>query len=105
DAADLHADIPAGDQDLWHRPSPFRHHHDPESRHWPADAAGRTDHGCRLRDWKSIDGGRLEKHYRLLHSNDHGALFGHVYSGALSLVAASGAGLNVGGLEAIRCPP
>ena len=43
DAADLHADLPAGHQDVRHRSGAFRHRHDPQSRHRPADAAGRTD--------------------------------------------------------------
>ena len=49
DAADLHADLPAGDQDLRHRSGAFRDDHDPQSRHRPADAAGRTNAGGRLR--------------------------------------------------------
>jgi len=49
DALDLHADLPAGDQDLRHRSGAFRHHHDPQSRYRPAHPAGRPDHGGRLR--------------------------------------------------------
>ena len=59
DAADLHADLPAGDQDLRHRSGAFRYRHDPQSRHRPADAAGRTDHGGRLRHRPGEHGGGL----------------------------------------------
>ena len=50
DAADLHADLPAGGEDVRHRSGAFRHDHDPQSRHRAADAAGRADAGGRLRD-------------------------------------------------------
>ena len=47
DAAHLHADLPAGDQAVRHRPGAFRHRHDPQSRHRPA-------HPCRSdRPWWS----------------------------------------------------
>ena len=54
DAADLHADLPAGDQDVRHRPRALRHHHDPQPRHRPADAAGRPDDGGRLRHRQGV---------------------------------------------------
>jgi TRAP-type C4-dicarboxylate transport system permease large subunit len=41
---------PSGDQTVRHRSGAFRDHHDPQSRHRPAHAAGGTDHGRGLRD-------------------------------------------------------
>jgi tripartite ATP-independent transporter DctM subunit len=61
DAADLHADLPAGGQDVRHRSGAFRHDHDPQSRHRPADAAGRADAGGRLRHRQGVDGGRCRR--------------------------------------------
>ena len=43
DAADLHADLPARDRHVRHRSRSLRDHHDPQSRHRPADPAGRAD--------------------------------------------------------------
>ena len=67
DAPHLHADLPADRQDVRHRSGAFRHHHDPQSRHRPADAAGRADAGGRLRDRQGVDGGGVAEHPRLLH--------------------------------------
>ena len=90
DAADLHADLPAGDQDLRHRPGAFRHHHDPQSRHRPAHAAGRPDHGGRLRHRPRQHGSGVAQHPDLLRADADRAGAGDLYPGA-DAVAAVGA--------------
>ena len=69
DAADLHADLPADHQAVRHRPGAFRHHHDPQSRHRAAHAAGRTDHGGRLRHRRRQHGGGLTLHPGVLRAD------------------------------------
>ncbi len=45
--------------DVRRRSGAFRHHHDPQPRHRPADAAGRADAGGRLRYRQGVDGGSI----------------------------------------------
>ena len=91
DAVDLHADLPAGDQGVRHRSRAFRHHHDPQSRHRPADAAGRPDHGGRLRHRRREHGGGVALHPDLLHSDADRAGARDLYPGAVALAAAAAA--------------
>ena len=56
--SDLHADPAAGGDEARRRPGAFRHHHAAQSRHRPADAAGRLGAVCRLRRRQSQHGRR-----------------------------------------------
>src|SRR6476646_6895127 len=69
DAADLHPDLPARDQNFRHRPRAFRHRDDPQSRHRAAHAAGRSDHGGGMRDRPRQHGSGVAQHPGLLHSH------------------------------------
>ena len=56
-------------EDVRRRSGAFRHHHDPQSRHRPPDAAGRPDAGGRLRHRQGVHGGRVAKHHDLLRAD------------------------------------
>ena len=87
DAADLHADLPADRDQVRHRPGAFRHHHDPQPRHRPADPAGRADAGRGLRDRQGDDGGGLAQHPALLHPDADRARPRHLRPGAVAVAA------------------
>ena len=94
DAVDLHTDLSARDQTVRHRSGALRHRHDPESRHRPADAAGRTDTRGRLRHRQSQHGGRLAQHPGVLHPDADRAGTGHLHPGADAVAAEAAARLR-----------
>ena len=88
DAADLHADLPAGDPQARHRSGAFRHDHDPESRHRPDHAAGGADAVRRLRDRQGDDGAGGRGAMAVLRRDVRGAAARHLHSGDLALAPA-----------------
>jgi TRAP-type C4-dicarboxylate transport system permease large subunit len=77
-------------------PGAFRHHHDPQSWHWPSDAPCWPDDGGRLRNRKGINGGRLKEHSCFLYSDGDRTLSCHLHSRAVAMVASRRAGLTTG---------
>ncbi len=91
DAAHLHADLPAGDQDVRDRPRALRHRHDPQSRHRPAHPAGGADDGGGVRDRQGLHGGRVTQHPRFLYSDADRAGAGDLHPGAHAVAAVGAA--------------
>ena len=75
-------------------PGALRHHHDPQSRHRPAHAAGRADHGGRLRHRQGQHGGGVAQHPGVLHPDADRAGARHLHPGAVALAAAAAAEVN-----------
>jgi tripartite ATP-independent transporter DctM subunit len=87
DAADLHPDLPARDQNFRHRPRAFRHRDDPQSRHRAAHAAGRSDHGGGMRDRPREHGSGVAQHPGLLHSHAGRARARHLCARTVAVAA------------------
>ena len=87
DAADLHPDLPARDQNFRHRPRAFRHRDDPQSRHRAAHAAGRSDHGGGMRDRPREHGSGVAQHPGLLHSHAGRACARHLCARTVAVAA------------------
>ena len=95
DASDLHADLPSGDQAVRHRSGALRRRHDPQPRHWSAHAAGRSNHGGRLRHRRRQHGGGVAIDSRLLHADADRPGSGDLSAGAVALASQRGAEIEI----------
>ncbi len=92
-------------QAVRHRSRAFRHHHDPQSRHWPADPAGGPDHGGGLRHRPREHGSGLAQHPGLLYPDADRPRAGDLHPSADAVAAERAAEVSGTGRAACTASP